>query len=126
MMNRQSGLLAQVSAAHLVSHFHIMPLPALLPLLPAGMGVNFVDLGIALGVFNIVTALVQIPMGYAVDRLGARRLLLYGLALGSASFALVFLYPTFEVLILAMVFAGIANGVNHPSDYGPARQSTTR
>lgn len=117
MMNRQRGLLAQVSAAHLVSHFHIMTLPALLPLLPVAVGVSFVDLGIALGIFNIVTALVQIPMGYAVDRLGARRLLLCGLALGSASFALVFLYPTFEVLVLAMVFAGIANGVYHPSDY---------
>lgn len=58
----QRGLLAQISAAHLVSHFHIMTIPALLPLLPAAMGVSFVDLGIALGVFNIVTAVVQAPL----------------------------------------------------------------
>ncbi|MGQ3674216.1 hypothetical protein ACT6QH_01750 [Xanthobacter sp. TB0139] len=62
----QRGLLAQVSAAHLVSHFHIMTVPALLPLLPTIMSVNFVDIGIALAIFNIVTAVVQAPLGYAV------------------------------------------------------------
>lgn len=113
----QRGLLAQISAAHLVSHFHIMTVPALLPLLPAAMGVSFVDLGIALGVFNIVTALVQAPLGYAVDRFGARNLLMAGLALGSASFAILVVFPTFTVLVLAMALAGIANGVYHPSDY---------
>lgn len=113
----QRGLLAQISAAHLVSHFHIMTIPALLPLLPAAMGVSFVDLGIALGVFNIVTAVVQAPLGYAVDRFGAMRLLKWGLALGSASFALLILQPTFWMLVVVMAFAGIANGVYHPSDY---------
>ncbi|ROT97387.1 MFS transporter [Altererythrobacter sp. FM1] len=113
----QSGLLGQVSAAHLVSHFHIMTVPALLPLLPTIMNVSFVDLGIALTVFNIVTAVVQAPLGYAVDRFGAMRLLKIGLALGSISFALLILQPTFWVLIIAMVLAGVANGVYHPCDY---------
>lgn len=113
----QRGLLAQVSAAHLVSHFHIMTVPALLPLLPTIMSVSFVDLGIALAIFNIVTAVVQAPLGYAVDRFGAMRLLKIGLALGSVSFALLILQPTFWVLIVAMALAGIANGVYHPCDY---------
>lgn len=113
----QRGLLAQVSAAHLVSHFHIMTVPALLPLLPSIMNVSFVDLGIALAVFNIVTAVVQAPLGYAVDRFGAMRLLKIGLALGSISFALLILQPTFGVLIVAMALAGVANGVYHPCDY---------
>ena len=123
MMGTQRGLLAQVSAAHLVSHFHIMTIPALLPLLPTAMGVSFVDLGIALAVFNIVTALVQAPLGYAVDRLGARRLLLAGLTLGSVSFALVSIHPTFETLVGAMALAGMANGVYHPSDYSLLSQN---
>lgn len=94
-----------------------MTVPALLPLLPAAMGVSFVDLGIAIGVFSIVSAMVQAPLGYAVDRLGARRMLMAGLALGSASFALVAAFPTYEVLLVAMALAGVANGVYHPSDY---------
>lgn len=117
-MSRPSiGLLPQVSAAHLVSHFHIMVIPALLPLLPGRLGVGFVELGFALSVFNVVSTLVQAPLGFAVDRYGARRMLLCGLALGSASFLLLAIAPGYAVLLLAMVLAGIANGVYHPADY---------
>jgi len=111
------GLLPQVSAAHLVSHFHIMVIPALLPLLPARLGVGFVELGFALSVFNVVSTLVQAPLGFAVDRYGARRMLLCALGLGSASFLLLAIAPTYALLLVAMVLAGVANGVYHPADY---------
>ena len=64
-------LLTQVAAVHFVSHVHIMLIPALLPVLPGLLGVGFVELGVALAVFNIVCALVQAPLGYAVDHYGA-------------------------------------------------------
>jgi len=111
------GLLPQVSAAHLVSHFHIMTVPALLPLLPARLDVGFFELGFALSVFNVVSTLVQAPLGFAVDRYGARRMLLGGLALGSASFLALAIAPTYAWLLMAMVLAGVANGVYHPADY---------
>lgn len=113
----RSGLLAQVSAAHLISHLHIMTVPALLPLLPGVMEVGFVELGIAIGVFNIVTAMVQIPLGFMVDRVGAKRMLLAALLLGAFSFGLVAAIPTYSCLLVAMVLAGVANGVYHPADY---------
>lgn len=117
-MNRSpKQLLTQVSVAHLVSHLHIMTVPALLPLLPDSMQVGFVELGIAIGLFNIVSALVQAPLGFLVDRLGARRMLMAGLLLGAASFALVAVFPTYPFLCAAMVLAGLANGVYHPADY---------
>jgi MFS family permease len=111
------SLLSQVSAAHLVSHLHIMALPALLPLLPNRMGVGFVELGFALSVFNIVSALVQAPLGFAVDRFGARRMLTFGLLLGSSSFLSLGLLPTYGWLLVAMGLAGFANGIYHPADY---------
>ena len=113
----RNGLLAQVSAAHLISHLHIMTVPALLPLLPGVMEVGFVELGIAIGVFNIVTAMVQIPLGFMVDRVGAKRMLLAALLLGSFSFGLVAAIPTYTYLLVAMALAGLANGVYHPADY---------
>lgn len=116
-VSRSIGLLPQVSAAHLVSHFHIMVIPALLPLLPAKLGVGFVELGFALSVFNVVSTVVQAPLGFAVDRYGARRMLLCALALGSASFLALAIAPSYAWLLVAMVAAGVANGVYHPADY---------
>jgi MFS family permease len=58
-----------------------------------------------------------VPLGFLVDRLGAKRMLIAGLALGAVAFALVAVLPSYEWLIAAMVLAGIANGVYHPADY---------
>lgn len=116
-MKSSNGLLAQISTAHLISHLHIMAVPAMLPLLPKAMQVSFIELGIAIGVFNIVSAVVQAPLGFVVDRVGARRMLLAALALGSLSFALVAAFPTYICLLVAMGLAGLANGVYHPADY---------
>ena len=110
-------LLTQVSGAHLVSHLHMMALPAVLPLLPGQLGVGFVELGLALSVFNIVSALVQAPLGFAVDRFGARLVLTVGLLIGSCSFLSLGLFPSYTWLLIAMGLAGLANGVYHPADY---------
>ncbi|WP_339497047.1 MFS transporter [Pseudomonas sp. EA_15y_Pfl1_P101] len=117
MTSFRIGLLPQVAAAHFVSHLHIMVLAALFPLLPAFFDVDYVQLGLALSLFNIVTALVQAPMGFAVDRFGARRLLLAALAVGSGSFLLIALVPSYLCLLIGMALAGVANAVYHPADY---------
>lgn len=113
----QNGLLAQISAAHSVSHFHIMTVPVLLPLLPAAMGVGFVELGFAISIFGLVSAMLQAPTGYVVDLFGARRLLMVGLAVGSVGFALLAAFPTYEMLVICMAITGLANCVYHPADY---------
>lgn len=70
-----------------------MVLPVLIPLLSAQRGIRFVELGLAISVFNIVSACVQMPIGFAVDRIGARRTLVAGLTLGSLSFMSLGLTP---------------------------------
>ena len=121
---KSGRLLGQVAAAHFVSHVHIMAVPALLPLLPKAMGVGFVELGVAIAVFNIVSALVQAPLGFMVDKWGARRMLMAALSLGALSFGLLALVPTYHCLLLAMGAAGLANGVYHPADYALLSQGT--
>ncbi len=116
-ISAERRLLAQISLAHWVSHVHIMVVPALLPLLPGHFGRSFLEIGAALTVFNLVSLIVQGPMGLVCDRFGHRRVLTAGLVLGGSSFLMLAVMPSYPMLIVAMATAGLANGVYHPADY---------
>ena len=113
----ESRTLAMVSAAHLVSHVHQFSFIPLFPLLKEQLGVGYVELGLALTVFNIVMGFVQAPMGVLVDRLGPRRVLAAGLLLGGLTYVFVGLMPTYAGMLIAAALLGLANAVYHPADY---------
>ena len=109
--------LVVVSGAHLISHLHIMVLPVLLPLLKEQMNVGFFELGLALTTFNVVTGVTQAPMGFLVDRVGAKIVLIAGLMLGGLAFMSLGFTSTYAWLFVTAVLAGLANCVYHPADY---------
>src|SRR5262245_44658483 len=116
-LQRPTGLLVAVSAAHLVSHFYILVLPVFIPLLKDALRVGFFEIGLALTTFNIVSGLTQAPMGFVVDRAGPRLVLVLGLCLGGLAFAILGFWTTYPVLITVALVAGLANCVYHPADY---------
>src|SRR5713226_7969801 len=109
--------IALVSSAHFVNHFQHLVLPPLFPLLKAQFGIGFVELGLALTVASVVGVAAQLPVGYLVDRVGSRRMLVLGLLLAGFAYLGFGLAPSYSSLLLAMVFVGLANSVFHPADY---------
>ncbi len=109
--------LGLISVAHWVSHFHLLVLPMLFPFLKAQLGVGYIELGLALTVFAVVSGLTQAPLGYIVDHIGARVILLLGLTLSGLSFIMLGLHLSYSWLIASAVLLGIANSVYHPADY---------
>jgi MFS family permease len=109
--------LALVSAAHFVNHFQYLVLPPLFPLLKAQLGIGFVELGFALTVANIMAVAAQLPVGFLVDRIGSRRMLVAALAVAGLAFVGFGLAPSYPHLLLMMMFVGVANSVFHPADY---------
>ena len=110
-------LIAGVSAAHFVSHYYILVLPPLFAFIRADYGVSYTEIGLALTVFNAVSAVLQTPAGFLVDRVNARLVLVAGLMCGAAGLAVASLVNSYWVLVAMFGLMGIGNTVYHPANY---------
>ena len=110
-------LVAGVSTAHFVSHFYMLVLPPLFAFVRADYGVSYIEIGLALTMFNAVSAVAQTPAGFLIDRINARLALIAGLLLGALGFAVAAAVDSYWVLIAAFGLIGLGNTVYHPADY---------
>ena len=115
--DREARAIAIVSAAHFVNHFQYLVVPPLFALLKAQLGIGFVELGLALTVSAVMSVAAQLPVGFLVDRVGSRRMLVLGLGLSALAFIGFGLAPSYSNLLLAMAVFGMASSVFHPADY---------
>ena len=106
-----------ICAAHFVSHYYMILLAPLFAFVRADYGVSYTDLALALTAFNVVSAVLQTPVGFLVDRIGAHVVLIAGVALGAIAFAVAGLVNSFAVFIAMFALAGLGNTAYHPADY---------
>jgi MFS family permease len=110
-------LIAGVSAALFVSRFYMLVLPPLFAFVRADYAVTYTEIGLALTVFNTVSAVAQTPAGFLIDRINARFALIAGLLFGAAGLAIAAAVDSYWVLIAAFGLVGLGNTVYHPADY---------
>jgi len=113
----ENRTLALIGAGHFLSHFYALTLPPLFLFFREEFSVSYALLGALVTGYAMVGGVLQAPVGLAVDRWGARPVLLVGLALNAAAIAAIGLVSSYWALALLAVTAGIGNSVFHPADY---------
>ncbi|HEY7242505.1 MAG TPA: MFS transporter [Xanthobacteraceae bacterium] len=117
---------ALIGTGHFLSHFYQLCLPPMFFAWQSSFGVSFAELGLSIALMSGAAALLQTPVGFLVDRYGARRFLVCGtLVMALSISALAFTTAYWQVLLLCML-SGIGNSVIHPTDYAILSSSVQR
>jgi len=114
---REIHVVGLVGTAHLLSHLYMLALVPLYPLIQPEIGTTWTGIGAAITVFAVVTGVLQTPVGFLVDRIGGRFVLIGGLFIFALAIGLIGFVESLWQMIGLMALAGIGNSVFHPADY---------
>jgi FSR family fosmidomycin resistance protein-like MFS transporter len=106
-----------IGNGHFLSHFYVLCLPPLFLAWQSAFHVSFAELGLAVALMSGTTAVLQTPVGFLVDRYGARPFLVGGTLLMSLTIAAMGLAVSFWQILALATLSGIGNSVIHPADY---------
>jgi MFS transporter, FSR family, fosmidomycin resistance protein len=126
VFGRETRVNLLIATGHFFSHFYLLCMPLMFLQWQKTFGVSFAELGLAITLMSGATGLLQTPVGFLVDRYGARPFLVGGTLLMTLSMAAMsFATAYWQILALAML-SGIGNSVIHPSDYAILAGSINR
>lgn len=116
-LGQDARLLGLIGTGHFASHFYGLTLPPLFPLLHVEFGASYTMLGLVMTLFAGASGLVQVPVGFLVDRVGAKPVLVAGLVLEALAIGAMALVPSIGGLLVLAAVAGAGNCVFHPANY---------
>ena len=102
---RASGSLAMIFAARMLGLFLVLPVFALEAARYPG-GDDPARVGMAMGIYGLTQGILQIPFGMASDRLGRKRVIIFGLLVFAAGSFLAAWAPTLDWLIVGRSLQG--------------------
>jgi MFS transporter, FSR family, fosmidomycin resistance protein len=108
---------ALIGSGHFLSHYYQLCLPPMFIVWQQAFGVSYAELGLAMALMSGTTAVVQAPIGFLVDRYGARHFLIIGTSLMTLSIAGMGLATEYWQIALLAMLSGLGNSVIHPADY---------
>jgi FSR family fosmidomycin resistance protein-like MFS transporter len=117
---------ALIGSGHFLSHYYQLCLPPMFLAWQPAFGVSYAELGLAMALMSGTTAVVQAPIGFLVDRYGARRFLVGGTLLMTLSIAAMGLATAYWQIALLAMLSGLGNSVIHPADYAILSGSVDR
>ena len=115
-----------INTGHFLSHFYLLCVPLMFLSWQQSFGVTFAELGLSSALMAAATGLLQTPVGFLVDRFGARPFLIGGLLVMTLSMAAMALATAYWQILLLSLLSGIGNSVIHPSDYAVLTGSVNR
>ena len=114
---RDARIIALIGTGHFLSHFYMLCLPPLFLVWRQEFDVSYATLGFSVALMSGTTAILQTPVGFWVDRWGARPFLVGGTLLMALAVSAMAFAPAFWMILPLAVLSGIGNSVIHPADY---------
>jgi FSR family fosmidomycin resistance protein-like MFS transporter len=100
--------------AHLVTDLYPAFLAPLLPLLIDQFKISLTSASLLVTVLVLSTSLTQPLFGFLFDRLGGRRIMIFGPAMGGLSISLIGIVPHYSFLIVLLAVGGLGIASFHP------------
>jgi FSR family fosmidomycin resistance protein-like MFS transporter len=116
-LKKDAYVISLVGLAHGISHFFHLILAPLFPWLKEEFALSYAELGLLMSVFFIVSGVGQALSGFVVDKIGARRVLFFGLSCFFAASIVLATAHHYAILLLGSMLAGLGNSVFHPVDF---------
>jgi FSR family fosmidomycin resistance protein-like MFS transporter len=116
-LSRSTRVNILIGNGHFLSHFYSLCLPPLFFAWKSTFHISFAEVGLAVALMSGTTALLQTPLGFLVDRYGARRFLIGGALLMSLCVSAMGFATSFWQILLLAPLSGMGNSVFHPCDY---------
>ena len=120
-LNQDIKVISLVCFPHMMSHAYWLVIPPMYPILIEAFGLAgpfaYTQVAFLTTVFAASTFILQTPVGFVVDRIGARAVLIGGLSLEAVAIGLFSVATEYWQLVVLASIAGMGHTVFHPADY---------
>ena len=115
--DRDAKIIGLVCFPHMMSHFYYTSLPPMFGVLIAAFAIDEFEVAAVITAFALAAGIGQTPIGFLVDRIGSRTVLICGAALEASAIGSVGLADAYWQLIVLGTLGGLGHTVFHPADY---------
>lgn len=106
--------LVLLALSHMITDLSQGALPILLPLFKTAFGLSYAQIGVIVLAQNFTSSVIQPIFGYLTDRLSLPWLVPVGLMISGLGMAATGFAPSYELLLLIVIFTGLGIAAFHP------------